>query len=364
MVYDEYVSHKLILLIVPPILLAVGSLGNLFSFIILFKNLGKASTYTYLCALALLDLLVLYVGLLRIWIGQFITDVLDTSNILCKTGTFFGYVCSDTSVWLIVAVTIERFIAVMFPLKAPRLCSRRNAHIAIVGLILTFVAVNSHFLWSVEIHHYSFNRTVISKCHAKAVFGYLVEDVWPWIDAGIYSFVPFLIIIISNIFIIKNIISAKHTRSILRQKSSISTRKGTINSNRTRGESSKKITLMLLSVSFTFLISTLPMNLVLIYTSFADDVEEDDVSFVRRKLLKTIAEMLMYVNHTVNFFLYCMTGKKFRDQFKALVCSHRLRFRTNSQRFSSTSLRLSTKTTRRAFEDTVHDNMAAESIQL
>ncbi|XP_045194422.2 G-protein coupled receptor daf-37-like [Mercenaria mercenaria] len=351
MVYDEYVAHRHILLIVPPVLLAIGTIGNIFSFCILFKNVKKASTYSYLSALALVDLLVLYIGLLRIWIGQFTTDIVDTNNILCKVGIFLGYVSSDVSVWLIVAVTIERLIVVMFPLRAPRLCNARNARISILIIIALFIVVNGHFLWSVELHHYSFGKTVISKCHARKLFTRLVEDMWPWVDAGIYSFVPFLIIMLFNSFIIKNIVSARQKRNVLRQQSSLRNRNGVSNQNRKQGEASKRITFTLLVVSFTFLITTLPTNLVLIFTSFSDEADnDDDAIFAKRKLISTSAEMLMYVNHSINFFLYCMTGRKFRDQCKMLILHGCMSpftsvVRGNSNRFSTSRLSMRTSKT-------------------
>lgn len=33
------------------------------------------------------------------------------------------------------------------------------------------------------------------------------------------------------------------------------------------------------------------------------------------KLIMTVTELLMYTNHSINFFLYCATGNKFRQQF-------------------------------------------------
>ncbi|XP_060603307.1 lysophosphatidic acid receptor 6-like [Ruditapes philippinarum] len=364
MEYDEYVAHRYILLIIPPIILTVGSIGNILSFGILFTNTNKASTYSYLSALALADLLVLYVGLLRIWIGQFMTDLLDTNNILCKVGIFIGYVCSDISVWLIVAVTVERFIVVMFPLKAPRLCNKKTARITIITIIFLFIAVNSHFLWTVELHHYNFDMVVISKCHAKALFTNLVEEVWPLVDAGIYSFVPFVVIIVFNGFIIRNITSARQARLVLRQESSLQKRKSGPGQSRKQTESSKRISVTLLVVSFSFLITTLPMNLVLIITSLADEVDnEDDAEFAKRKLTSSIVEMLMYTNHSINFFLYCITGKKFRDQFRRLifrVCKSHFTQTVggNSQIFSSSSM----KTTRSDIAD--RDNLQIDNTRV
>ncbi|ESO90968.1 hypothetical protein LOTGIDRAFT_122346, partial [Lottia gigantea] len=120
MQYAEFRISKLLLLYVPPILIILGTFGNLFSFIILRRRpMLKVSTYFYLASLAIADSLVLYIGLLRMWINELTgIDAQDLTNWLCKLTCVLGYVCSDFSVWLIIAVTVERYIVVCHPFKA------------------------------------------------------------------------------------------------------------------------------------------------------------------------------------------------------------------------------------------------------
>lgn len=44
-------------------------------------------------------------------------------------------------------------------------------------------------------------------------------------------------------------------------------------------------------------------------------------------LARTVSELLMYTNHSINFFLYCAAGEKFRRELAALGrrVSHRFR---------------------------------------
>jgi len=42
------------------------------------------------------------------------------------------------------------------------------------------------------------------------------------------------------------------------------------------------------------------------------------VTASRFELARTIAELLMYANHAINFYLYCATGQKFRRLYRAL----------------------------------------------
>ena len=324
--YPEYMyPNRMLRVYVSPVLLVLGTFGNIFSFIILAKNMLKVSTYSYLAVLAIMDMLVLYIGLLRMWVGQFTVDIQDTANWLCKGVNFLGYVSSDSSVWLIIAVTIERFIAVCFPLKAPRMCNTKRARMVILLVIVAICVVNAHIIWTVELRYIHNNGSYITQCDASEDHKFLVKSVWPWVDAAIYSFVPFVIITILNVLIIRQVIGARQQRNQLQQLTVMSKINGIVYKTQAKRhcEGSKKLTCMLLAVSFTFLLTTLPMNLLQIVSAFLgpkDGSEDYDMRYAKYTLARTVVELLMYINHTINFFLYCATGRKFRRQFKVMVC--------------------------------------------
>jgi len=82
---------------------------------------------------------------------------------------------------------------------------------------------------------------------------------------------------------------------------------------------------MLLTVSFAFLITTFPMNTTLIATSYIARTTAMPNGLItnfplaaKLYLVRTVCELLMYLNHSINFFLYCATGQKFRRQLCAL----------------------------------------------
>lgn len=72
---------------------------------------------------------------------------------------------------------------------------------------------------------------------------------------------------------------------------------------------------MLLSVSFVWLVLTGPYGMWSLVTPNPKTQEERD----RKTLLKIIFFLLMYINHAINFYLYCLTGRKFRRELIALV---------------------------------------------
>jgi len=77
---------------------------------------------------------------------------------------------------------------------------------------------------------------------------------------------------------------------------------------------------MLLTISFAFLLTTLPMNVANIAATFCNVFKNDLQRVAKFRLARTITELLMYVNHSMNFFLYCATGQKFRHQLVWMVC--------------------------------------------
>ncbi|XP_067650870.1 FMRFamide receptor-like [Haliotis asinina] len=318
MQYREYRINKLLLLYVPPILIIIGTFGNLFSFVVLRRRpMLKVSTYFYLASLAIADSLVLYIGLLRLWIGELTgVDIQVQANWLCKLTVILGYVSSDTSVWLIMAVTVERFIVVCYPFKATEMCNVPRARWVIFVLICLMFAINLHFLWTVELIETPVDGKNIANCDAVDNHTVLVDEVWPWVDGIIYSFLPFVTILILNILIIRQVLNARGSRERMR---SMTERRKLEGGKKQPGEGSTKLTVMLLTVSFNFLITTLPMNVSMIVLAFRGD-NNDMHETVQFNLAKTVTELLMYVNHSINFFLYCATGQKFRQQVLQLIC--------------------------------------------
>lgn len=323
MQYVEYRILKYLLLYIPPILLILGTVGNILSFIILMRrSMRKFSTYIYLAILSITDTLVLYIGLLRLWIGELNGfDVKNQADWICKLISVAGYTVSDYSVWLIIAVTVERYVAVCYPLHASMMCNLRRAITVMTSLLIILFFINSHFFWTVHIKQYKIQDEIIYNCEGAPKYVRLVDDVWPWVDAILYSFLPFVIIMVLNGLIIRQVVRARRSRDGLQS---------TQPDHRRRArESSIKLTIMLLTISFAFLLTTLPMNISLIISAFYHNYLNDLHFLSRFKLARTITELLMYVNHSMNFFLYCATGQKFRHNLLLMLC-HRFGYNTRN----------------------------------
>ena len=85
-----------------PILILLGTLGNLLSIIIFNqKEFRKKSTSNFLMILAFSDTMVLYCGLPRWWIRIYLEmDIRALSSVGCKVHIFLTYVFSQFSSYI------------------------------------------------------------------------------------------------------------------------------------------------------------------------------------------------------------------------------------------------------------------------
>ena len=69
---------------------------------------------------------------------------------LCKLEKFSFYTSSDTAIWICVLFTLDRFVAVCFPLRGRHsaVSQPRRAKYFAAGALLAAVGKNLHVLWT------------------------------------------------------------------------------------------------------------------------------------------------------------------------------------------------------------------------
>ena len=208
-------TRTLLWRVIPPILITVGTIGNMMTVFVLLRQKKMTSTAFFLFALALSDTLTLISGLLRGWVlFTWDLDIRLLSNPGCKAQVVLPYCSIHLSSWLIVAVTLERTACVLFPHKVRLGCSPRNAGLIIVLIVLAVFGINIILPVIVDL-----NRYEGAKC-ATSTKGYLdlLNDFHQWIDFTLYFGAPFPLLLIGNVIIV---VQLARSRSI-RQQMSIS----------------------------------------------------------------------------------------------------------------------------------------------
>ncbi|KAA0193123.1 G-protein coupled receptor [Fasciolopsis buskii] len=242
---------RIIIYYVPPILFLIGSFGNILSFSVLSRrSVLYPSSYVYLAVLALADECVLLVGLLRQWIDRLAGRRLEDQHwVLCKVLNFTGVTASCFSVWIIVAVTVERALVIILPLHSTQAERMKRSKIIILCLFITMICITCHFFVTVDIvtEMFTFHSTPtnlsttnitddnlfdlrlnvdydsfidssesIQVCEFRSPFkenGF--RRVWIWIDATLYSYLPFFLITVFNMIILINLHEASRRRFTL-----------------------------------------------------------------------------------------------------------------------------------------------------
>ena len=209
--------------------------------------------------------------------------------------------------------------------------------ISVIAAVL--LVLHLHFAWTVQVVYFPYEESFIPQCAAGIKYLTLIEEVWPWVDALIYSFVPFVLILLFNSCIIKQISKANRLRKDIISEQFPTTHSfqqfagssgsgcggsACVNSrSRFAGYDSGKLTVMLLTISFAFLLTTLPANIALIASNVWTPNPQDLHELAQFRLFRTMTELLMYLNHSCNFYLYCASGRKFRVHLCRLFRLHK-----------------------------------------
>ena len=163
---------------------------------------------------------------------------------------------------------------------------------------------------------------------------YFMHRVYPYMKLVTYAILPFTFVLVFNLAIIYRV-----TRNSLPHSNGGDHAGHDPSTTERHGQG--RITYMLLTVSFMWLALTVPFTV----WTFANPRPTDSHSRAKAFLVKTVCFLLMYTNHGINFYIYCITGRKFRRELRELCCAGRKsnRRRTSNRLSSLKSSRLTTK---------------------
>ncbi|XP_074654747.1 neuromedin-U receptor 2-like [Tubulanus polymorphus] len=277
-----------------PFVLLFGIVGNTLIIVTFSSKRLRYKSYAWLfICLSVSDSGFLATGLVRRWTIFYYHlryDFRDENSIVCVAHTFLTHYFVHASPWMLVLITIERCVSVVAPMRAKIICSRkRMVYASLVVMFLVF-AINSHMFYG--------KRIQSGYCHEReGVYAVFWFRYWLNIDLVIASAAPFAVLLISNAVIIYFLKRAESRRKT--QTSAVT--------NTSKKPVTNSITLMLVATNFIFLVTSFPFNVCL-------QLDDEYVPI----LVHAIFAMLLYVNYAINFWLYCFTGRKFREELIVL----------------------------------------------
>ena len=303
--HDFYKTAQFVTgLICYPIICAYGLLGNIFILIVLAQKAMHTSTNVYLSALAVSDIIKLVNDSL-----YFLTILLYETDPAAGNKAF-GYlypyahfifnmsVC--VSSWLTVSVAVERYILVCHPIKSKTLTTIPRAKwiSSVCFFFMTAVAVPS------ALRYRTVEETVLENGVNTTVLDVKLTALWEdqtfvvsynWLQSLLRSIIPLFVLVVMNGFIINALRKTRANKKMA---------------------SKNKITIMLCIVIVFFLVCIIPDAVMSAFFNLGY-VESDNYLV---KGVREITDMLLGVNAAINFILYMIFNKIFRDQFIGFFC--------------------------------------------
>ena len=160
---------------------------------------------------------------------------------------FFVFWNGTCASWIITLISVERFLAIYFPIQTKTTATRKKAALILVVTVLLMAALNLHFFWTYKVKQDKDGK----HCRGISTYSTFLKHYWPWLTLAFYSLLPFTILLCSSTAIILKFLHCNYRRR----------------HNFNQGERQVKLTSLtrtLLTVSFMFIVTTGP---IVIYRS-------------------------------------------------------------------------------------------------
>ena len=308
-----YQASQWIWKVSPPLTLALGTFGNVMAIMILSRmRSGWSAMKLYLRPLAASDLCVLYTGLAVIWVDLVAdSNVRATHGIVCKLRAWIVNSCAAFSTWLLVVFTFHRAASVVWPHRVNVVCTRRKSLAAVSSTFLVVCVLYSHLLYGFDVVSTETSRFCSFGYQSYKIF---IEDVWLQVHIFIFSLLPFAFLVLSNGVLVFTL-----SRSVKAARETLTT--GQQIDNRQVKASATTVTVIAVSVAFVVLKLPLDVKNILFSLYTSDFTSSLKLQYIAvQYFFDSLAYVLTYCNYSINFYVYCLTGTRFRREFKDIVC--------------------------------------------
>ena len=237
----------------------------------------------------------------------------------CRTIVSLLWTSSMCSTLFILSMTLERFYSIIRPHKSASFNTVKRAKFTILCIIIFSIGYNFP-IWFLS------SQVGQSKnCNAYThAMNSIPGQMYYW-SANISNFfLPFLLLLIMNAVIINTFRNRSKFTLISRAESqgqgqSQVQGQGQVQPQIQKIKSSEvQIFVMLLLVTFSYLILNTP-TYVYICLLFAKVNKQTPYSQALFHLIFSVAQKALYTNYGINFFLYVMSGQKFRKDLILLL---------------------------------------------
>ena len=290
-----------------PFLLFAAVLGNLTSFAVFstppYRHSLTAMLYRILAVADTLAVVVqdgfnVFANLVS---GK---SLMTYNNASCKLLVPLHIWSRAFAAWVLVTIGLERFIGILFPHRAQVINTKKRFAWITVAVATGLAAFYTPLFITIE------RALLFNYCKLTAdlnrLKGYFT--IFDEMSLLLTCLLPFVFIITFNIAIVSVLVK----------------RRTALTSSRDNDSQTNSAVAMLISVSVAFVILTLPFGVYLILQKYYIRIGDME-SYRKTIILYGFASICDSTNHSINVVLYCLTGRKFRQCLRKMVCCACLR---------------------------------------
>ncbi|CAL1539799.1 unnamed protein product [Lymnaea stagnalis] len=310
---------------ISPVLVLLTVINNTLVCIVLLKPHMRSPTNAILIAMALSDMMT---GLFPVPVFIYFYATERVHEWIPYNWCYVVYVLEEyiptifhtASIWLTMALAIQRYIYVCHSFKARTWCTTRNVIYGTGAIYL--IATLSHAPRFFE--HYLIETWRPSKLNHSVMVSACVVDYRPWIAAHVNTFysiyywfrvifinlIPCVSLVVMNALLIYAMRVARRRRmQLLRQNKKSESRKL---------KESNCTTLMLVTVVGLFLLVEFPLGVLMALLIIKETFKIQFFAQEMWKALSLFSNLFILLSYPLNFFIYCGMSKQFRETFKRL----------------------------------------------
>ncbi|XP_031618626.1 neuropeptide SIFamide receptor-like [Contarinia nasturtii] len=327
LLYRHSVTLTAVYCVAYVIVFIVGLIGNSFVIAVVLRSPRMRTVTNYFIVnLAVADILVIVFCLPATLMSNiFVPWILG--NIMCKVVPYIQGVSVAASVYSLCAVSIDRFLAIWWPLKMQLSKKRARIMIGCIWIIALITTVPWALFFQLEWGLYQDSEIM------------LCREVWPpGFDGSLY----FLIANVLACYLVPMIlITFCYILIWIRvSKRSIPGDTKDAQMDRMQQKSKIKVVKMLIAVVILFVLSWLPLYLIFARIKFGNpEMTSDEEELL--EIAIPFAQWLGSSNSCINPLLYSLFNKKYRRGFAAIIrsrsCCTRLRYYENVAIVSSST---------------------------
>ncbi|XP_043206730.1 FMRFamide receptor-like [Amphibalanus amphitrite] len=300
----------------------LGIVCNTISIYILSRKQMRASINCCLIGLATFDILLLVCSIF-VWglpaISQYSGGMRSLTSRIIPHMTPWLYplatIAHTGSTYVTVTVTVERYVAVCHSLKARYICTYGRARLYMILISIFVVVYNVPKFLETEV------QPIVNIRENRTIVGYIacptplrnertyIEVYIMWMYFIVMYCIPFGTLVILNSLIYRNVRIANRMRQLLSR----------------RQQKEIGLATMLFAIVLLFMVCnslSFVINIIELMNSDSKIIEEAGM-----ERIADFSNLLININSSSNFVIYCIFGQKFRRLFLRLFCERLLRRR-------------------------------------